>query len=65
MVFRLKNFVFQQTSQVSIEFIILTGGVLLAAITFYSVYGSITSFANVTSKWIDLERNSTIAKITR
>lgn len=61
----LKKFVVQRTSQVSIEFIILTGGVLLAAITFYGIYGSITSFANVTSRWVDEERASTIAKITR
>jgi uncharacterized protein (UPF0333 family) len=61
----LRGFIRQGKSQVSIEFILLAGGVILAAITFYAVQGSIKSFANVTANWIETERNLSITKLTR
>jgi uncharacterized protein (UPF0333 family) len=59
------SFIQQNRAQVSIEFILLAGGVILAAVTFYAVQGSIKSFANVTADWIENERNASITKLTR
>ncbi len=59
------SFIGQEEGQVSIEFVILTGGVVVAAIAFFSLRGSIQSFANVTSDWVERERNLAIAKIKR
>lgn len=58
-------FIRQRSAQVSIEFILLAGGVILAAVTFYAVQGSIKSFANVTANWVAEERNASITKLTR
>ncbi len=54
-----------EKAQVSIEFILLTGGVVAAALIFYTLSGSIQSFASVVANWTATERNATIAKITR
>lgn len=59
-----KSFLEEQ-GQVSIEFILLTGGVVVAALTFYTLQGTMRSFANVTSDWVAKERNATIIKLTR
>lgn len=59
------SFIRQNRAQVSIEFILLAGGVILAAVAFYTVQGSIKSFANVTAGWVDVERNASITKLTR
>jgi hypothetical protein len=47
------------------EFILVTGGVLVAALTIWSLQGTLKSFANVTVDWVEKERNSTLTKITR
>jgi uncharacterized protein (UPF0333 family) len=59
------SFIKQEKGQVSIEFIILAGGVVVAAIAFFSLRGSIQSFANVTTDWVERERNLSIAKLKR
>lgn len=59
------SFVNQEKSQVSIEFIILTGGVVVAAIAFFSLRGTIQAFANVTVDWVERERNISISKLKR
>jgi len=59
-----KSFLEEQ-GQVSIEFILLTGGVVVAAMTFYALQGTMRSFANVTSDWVAKERNAAIVKLTR
>jgi len=50
---------------VSLEFILLTGGVILAALTVYALRGSINAFASVVSDWVGAQRNATLTKITR
>lgn len=47
------------------EFIFITGGVVISALTFYSLQGTIASFANVTAEWVETERDAAITKITR
>ncbi len=54
-----------EKAQVSIEFILLTGGVVAAALIFYTLSGSIQAFAQVVANWTAAERDATIAKITR
>lgn len=61
----LHDFMEKERSQVSLEFILLAGGVILAAITFYAVHSSIKSFSTVTANWVETERNATITKLTR
>jgi uncharacterized protein (UPF0333 family) len=60
-----KEFVLDDGAQVSMEFILLTGGVVVAALTIWSLQGTIKSFADVTSDWVQKERNATLTKITR
>jgi len=62
---RISELLRENKAQVSIEFVLLTGGVVAAALIFYSLSGSIQAFANVVSNWTGTERNATIAKITR
>ncbi len=59
------GFIDQEAGQVSIEFIILTGGIVVAAIAFFSIRGSFQAFANTTSEWVEGERNLGISKIKR
>jgi uncharacterized protein (UPF0333 family) len=54
-----------ERAQVSIEFIILTGGVVVAAVIFWSLGGSIEALGNTTSQWVSAERNLTLTRITR
>ncbi len=61
----LKSFLGTERAQASIEFVLVTGGVIVAAITIFSLQGTIGSFANVSADWVDRERNATITKITR
>ncbi len=61
----LKSFLRIERAQVSIEFILITGGVVVAALTIFSLQGTISSLANVSTDWVDQERNATITKITR
>ncbi len=59
------QFVRNEKAQVSIEMILLTGGMILVALGFYSISQSIRAMTDVTSDWIDQERNASIAKVTR
>jgi uncharacterized protein (UPF0333 family) len=61
----LQEFIGKERSQVSLEFLLLAGGVILAAVTFYAVQGSIKSFSSVTANWVETERNASITKLTR
>lgn len=54
-----------ERAQVSIEFILLTGGVVAAAIIFWSLGGSIRNLGSTVNNWIGQERNLTITRITR
>ncbi len=60
-----KNFLEAERAQASIEFVLITGGVVVAAISIFSLQGTISSLANVSTQWVASERNATIAKITR
>lgn len=61
----LKSFLGIERAQVSVEFVLLTGGVVVAALTIFSLQGTISSFANVSTDWVERQRNATITKITR
>jgi uncharacterized protein (UPF0333 family) len=61
----LKNFLGTERAQASIEFILVTGGVVVAAISIFSLSGTISAFANVSTNWVEVERNATITRITR
>jgi uncharacterized protein (UPF0333 family) len=61
----IKEFFRVERAQVSIEFILLVGGVVAAAIIFYSLGGSIRALGRTVSDWVGLERNVTISRITR
>ena len=60
-----KNFLGTERAQASIEFVLITGGVVVAAISIFSLSGTISAFANVSTNWVEMERNATITKITR
>ncbi len=60
----MRNFL-SERSQASIEFILLAGGVLVAALAFFTIKNSVNSLANVTSQFIEKERNVSIARVTR
>jgi len=62
---KLYEFLNGEKAQVSIEFILLTGGVVAAAIIFWSVGGTIGNLGNTVETWVGLERNLTIARVTR
>ncbi len=61
----MKDFALSEKAQVSLEFILLVGGVLVAALTIVGIRESIKSLANVTSDWVEQERNLVIEKVTR
>lgn len=54
-----------EKAQVSVEFILITGGVVVAAIIFYSMSGAIRNLGTTVSNWVGIERNLTITRITR
>jgi hypothetical protein len=60
-----RSFLRVERAQGSIEFVLVTGGVIVAAIAIFSLQGTIASFANVSTSWAEQERNATITKITR
>jgi len=62
---QLVRFLGEEKAQVSMEFILLTGGVVAAALIFWSLGGSIRNLGTTVSNWVSLERNLTITKITR
>ncbi|GBE56176.1 MAG TPA: class III signal peptide-containing protein [Euryarchaeota archaeon] len=61
----IKNFFAAERGQVSIEFVLLTGGVVAAAVIFWSLGGSIRALGTTTSNWVAQERTITINRITR
>jgi len=62
---RIPDFFREERAQVSIEFVLLTGGVVAAAIIFWSLGGSIRALGSTASNWVAIERNLTITRITR
>ncbi len=60
-----KSFLNAERAQASIEFVLITGGVVVAAISIFALQGTIGAFANVSTNWVAMERNATITKITR
>ena len=62
---KIKSFLEMERAQVSIEFILIAGGVVVAALTIFSLQGTISSFANVSTDWVEQQRNATIVQITR
>lgn len=61
----MQKFIKEVSAQVSIEFILLAGGVVVAAIVFWSLSGTFRNLGNVVSNWVAAERNITLTKITR
>lgn len=59
------NFLNEQRAQVSMEMILITGGAVIAALTFYSLSGSIRSISTEVRNWIDVERSHALTKVTR
>ncbi len=60
---RLKRFFGERCAQVSLEYILLVGGVLTAAIVIVGVHRSLRELANTTESWIEVERNRTISEL--
>ncbi len=54
-----------ERAQVSIEFILLVGGVLIGALTIFTLRDSLKNFAQVISDWAGQERNISISQVTR
>ncbi len=54
-----------ERAQVSIEFILLVGGVLIGALTIFTLRDSLKNFAQVISDWAAQERNISISQVTR
>ncbi|MFV2040664.1 MAG: class III signal peptide-containing protein [Candidatus Hydrothermarchaeales archaeon] len=61
----IKNFFAAERAQVSIEFVLIAGGVVAAAVIFWSLGGSIQALGNTTSNWVAQERTIAINRITR
>ncbi len=59
----LKKFCAEKSAQVSLEYILLVGGVLAAAIVIVGVHRSLRELANVTEDWVEVERNRTISEL--
>jgi uncharacterized protein (UPF0333 family) len=60
-----KALLVNEKAQVSLEFILLVGGVLVGALTIFTLRDSLKNFAQVISDWVDAERNLSIAQVTR
>lgn len=56
---------YSEKGQVSLEFILLVGGVLVGALTIIGLRESLNFLGNVTSDWVEQERNLSIQKVTR
>ncbi len=61
----IKELLSSEEGQVSLEFILLVGGVLVAALTIIGIRESLRYLGNVTSSWVEQERNLSIQKVTR
>jgi len=61
----MQKFARETSAQVSMEFILLTGAVVVAALIFWSLSGTFRNLGNVVSNWVASERNITLTKITR
>ncbi len=57
------GFVKEKNAQISLEYILLLGGTLAAAIIVVGVHKSLKELANTTEDWVELERNRTISEI--
>jgi|Deesub1362B_J571_1020462.scaffolds.fasta_scaffold01235_4 uncharacterized protein (UPF0333 family) len=60
-----KALLVDEKAQVSLEFILLVGGVLVGALTIFTLRDSLKNFAQVISDWVEAERNLSIAQVTR
>ncbi|NOZ59375.1 MAG: class III signal peptide-containing protein [Euryarchaeota archaeon] len=54
-----------ERAQVSLEFILLVGGVLVGALTIFTLRDSLRNFSQVIADWVEAERNLSIAQVTR
>lgn len=54
-----------EKAQVSMEFIILTGSVVVAALIFWSLSKTFNNLGSVVSNWVEAERNISLARVTR
>jgi len=61
----MKELLYSEKGQVSLEFILLVGGVLVGALTIIGLRESLNFLGNVTSDWVEQERNLSIQKVTR
>ncbi|GBE55689.1 hypothetical protein BMS3Bbin15_01872 [archaeon BMS3Bbin15] len=61
----IKELVSSEEGQVSLEFILLVGGVIVAALTIIALEKSLKYLGDITSSWVGQERNISIQKITR
>ena len=60
-----KALLLDERAQVSLEFILLVGGVLVGALTIFTLRDSLKNFAQVITDWVEAERNLSIAQVTR
>lgn len=61
----MKKALLDERAQVSLEFILLVGGVLVGALTIFTLRDSLKNFAQVITDWVEAERNLSIAQVTR
>ncbi|WP_456474380.1 hypothetical protein [Candidatus Pyrohabitans sp.] len=61
----MKALLLDEKAQVSLEFILLAGGIIVGALTIFTLRDSLKNFAQVVSDWVESERNLSIAKVTR
>lgn len=61
----MKALLLDERAQVSLEFILLAGGIIVGALTIFALRDSLKNFAQVVSNWVESERNLSIAKVTR
>lgn len=54
-----------EKAQVSMEFILLAGSVVVAAIIFWSLSKTFNNLGAVVSNWVAAERNISLARVTR
>ncbi|GCC11054.1 hypothetical protein IPdc08_01100 [archaeon] len=61
----IKELVSSEEGQVSLEFILLVGGVIVAALTIIALEKSLKYLGVITSHWVGQERNLSIQDVTR
>jgi len=61
----IKELISSEEGQVSLEFILIVGGVIVAALTIIALKDSLKYLGKITSSWVGQERNLSIQKVTR